>query len=120
MRSHSIGGAASASLPAFASRKFRFGAFFGGTFGAREIVGGIDQKDVGEGLREVANRRLPCGSYSSERRPTFVAQAHEPFEDCTRFVVTVHHREVVASQKVHGRNTPSPGGKTVDTGTSVE
>jgi hypothetical protein len=49
---------------------FPAGAHFCRSLGAGEIVSGVDERDVAEGLREIPHLAARAGSYSSASNPT--------------------------------------------------
>ena len=64
-----------------------------------------------ERLREVADQPPASGSYSSESRPTSLREAEQALEERLGLVAGgPAARRLSASQNVHGRNAPSPGG----------
>src|SRR5580698_9425302 len=75
------------------------GAFFGGPLGPREVVNGVDQKDMREGLREISQLALAARIVFLREQTNVVAQRQQPIEDLVRLIVAAQHREVIDQPK---------------------
>ena len=56
------------------------GALLGGCGGTRQVEGGVDQRDMGEGLREVADLTAVLGVVFLGQQPEVVAQRQQTIE----------------------------------------
>ena len=75
-----------------------------------EIERGVDQRDVREGLREVADQPARRAVVFLGQQPDVVAQRQQPLEQRSRLRPAVCRMKASASQKLQARNAPSPGG----------
>ena len=80
-----------------------------------QIGGGVDQADVRERLREVADQpAAPVGSYSSESSPTSLRSASSRSKMPPRVVVAAQQGEVVGQPEGAGQERPFARRQAVD------
>ena len=69
-----------------------------------------DEREVGEGLREVAELRPAMRIVLLGEQTDIVAQREQPLEELARLVVLPCSASTSTSQNEQARKTPSPGG----------
>ena len=79
-------------------------------FRTREVVSGVDKRNMRKCLGEIANQSLRSGSYSSDRSPTSFLSVSSRSNNCCASSRRPVTSRLSASQKLQARNAPSPGG----------
>src|ERR1700691_5951186 len=71
------------------------GSMFSRTFGRHEIVGGVDQRDVGKSLRKISELPAKHGIVFLGKQANVVAQTEQTLKQTARLRRAAGHRVVV-------------------------
>ena len=82
--------------------------------GPAEAEGRVDQRHVGEGLREVSDHAPGVGVVLLGQQAEVVAQGEQPLEDLDRLVGTPDHVQAVDQPEGAGEERPLPALQAVD------
>ena len=63
--------------------------------GAAEILRGVNQKDVGKGLRKIAELASAMWVVFLGQQTDVIAQLHQPLKNFMRLLIPAHHNQVV-------------------------
>src|ERR1700687_3185971 len=96
-------------MPVFVRR----GPQMGGAQNPCEIMGCIDQSQMGEGLREVAELPLLGRIVFFGEQPDVVTQRQQTLEERPRVIIATEHRIVVGEPEAAGQEGAFSPGKTV-------
>ena len=75
-----------------------------------DIMCRVDQREVRERLREIAELAAAAGIVFLGEQPDVVARRQQALEQLARLVVASLQDVVVGEPEAAGRKTPSPGG----------
>src|SRR5689334_5885673 len=96
-----------------ASRLLAVGALLGGSLSPGQVVGGVDQGDVREGLRKISDLAREARVEFLGEQSDIVAQRQQTLEELARLVDAPQQGIVVGQPKAAGEKGTFPGRQAV-------